>query len=537
MKLSISSLSDKSGWERAEVQIPKYDVAAMKARTEKAPVWVHFGAGNFFRGFIAALVQRLLETGDMERGIVAVSTYNRDIINQIYTPYDNLILRVLLGSDGTLEREIIGSVAEALVLEQSDPAGRQRLEEIFQNPDLQIASLTITEKGYALRDVDGELLPAVAQDIKNGPRKSVHAMGILAGLLYSRYVAGGYPLAVVSMDNCSKNGTLLENGIREVAEAWRKAGFVDGSFLAYLADESKVAYPWTMVDKITPRPDETVAQDLTGRGIVDMKPIVTAKNTYIAPFVNAERSEYLVIEDKFPAGRPPLEKAGVYFTDRETVGKTERMKVTTCLNPLHTAMSMYGCLLGYTLISEEMKDKDIVALIRRLGYVEGLPVVVNPGIISPQEFLDEVVNERLPNPFMPDAPQRIATDTSQKVGIRFGETIRSYAAQGLDLDSLVAISLSIAGWFRYLLAVDDDGRDMVVSPDPLLEELQTKLKDVIWDDPNSYNGQIRGILSNTAIFGSDLTKTPLGEKIEVIFVELLAGPGAVRKTLQKYLPK
>ena len=55
------------------------------------------------------------------------------------------------------------------------------------------------------------------------------------------------------------------------------------------------------------------------------------------------------------------------------MNKTERMKVTTCLNPLHTALAVYGCLLGYTLIRDEMKDEDLVRLIRRLGYQEGLP--------------------------------------------------------------------------------------------------------------------------------------------------------------------
>ena len=535
MKLSVSNLANKSAWEQAEIRIPGFDVPEMVARTKKNPVWLHFGTGNFFRGFIAALAQRLLENGDMESGIVAVSTYNHETIRRIYAPFDNLILRVLLGADGSFEREIIGSVAEAIALEQGDLSGWKRVEEIFQNPSLQMVSLTITEKGYALRGGDGTWLPAVEQDIKNGPERPLHVMGILTGLLYSRYRAGTHPLALVSMDNCAQNGTRLGAGIQEMAEAWKNAGFVDQGFLTYLTDESKVAYPWTMVDKITPRPDEAVAADLTRRGIADMEAIVTAKNTYIAPFVNAERPEYLVIEDKFPAGRPPLEQVGVYLTNRETVSKTERMKVTTCLNPLHTAMSVYGCLLGYTRISEEMKDRDIVALIRRLGYVEGLPVAADPGILSPLAFLDEVVQERLPNSFMPDAPQRIATDTSQKVGIRFGETIKSYVEQGLDVNSLVAIPLSIAGWLRYLLAVDDAGQDMAVSSDPLLEELQAELAGVVWNDPSSYTGQIRGILSNAMIFGSDLRQTPLADKIEEMFQELLAGPGAVRRTLQGYL--
>ena len=121
------------------------------------------------------------------------------------------------------------------------------------------------------------------------------------------------------------------------------------------------------------------------------------------------------------------------FTSRETVEKVERMKVCTCLNPLHTALAVYGCLLGYTKISDEMKDADLVKLVEIIGYKEGLPVVTDPGILSPKKFIDEVLQIRVPNPFMPDTPQRIACDTSQKLSIRFGETIKEYAASS-ELD-------------------------------------------------------------------------------------------------------
>ena len=272
-------------------------------------------------------------------------------------------------------------------------------------------------------------MPVVQADIDEGPAHARHAMSMVAALLLERFQNGAAPLAVVSMDNCSHNGEKLQASVMTVAKAWLEKGFVGQDFIDYLSDESKITFPWSMIDKITPRPHKMVEESLEKDGIEGMTPIVTSKNTFIAAFVNAERPQYLVVEDKFPNGRPALEKAGVYMTDRETVNKTERMKVTTCLNPLHTAMSVYGCMLGYTLICDEMKDADIVALIKRLGYVEGLPVVVNPGILEPKAFIDEVVEQRLPNPFMPDAPQRIATDTSQKVGIRFGETIKSYVAE------------------------------------------------------------------------------------------------------------
>ena len=177
-----------------------------------------------------------------------------------------------------------------------------------------------------------------------------------------------------------------------VAKAWAEKGYVGQDFIAYLEDESKIAFPWSMIDKITPRPHKIVEEQLVKDNIEDMEPIVTSKNTFIAAFVNAERPQYLVVEDKFPNGRPPLEKAGVYMTDRDTVNKTERMKVTTCLNPLHTAMSVYGCMLGYTLICDEMKDADIVALTPNERVERGLMINwgVQPYVVSEMKDTDKM---------------------------------------------------------------------------------------------------------------------------------------------------
>ena len=170
------------------------------------------------------------------------------------------------------------------------------------------------------------------------------------------------------------------------------------------------------------------------------------------------------------------------------------------------------------------------------GTLEGLPVVVDPGILSPRDFLNEVLEQRLPNPFIPDMPQRIATDTSLKVGIRFGETIKSYAASTeLEMSSLVGIPLAIAGWLRYLLAVDDEGKEMPVSSDPMLATLQAELTGVELGKPESCKGKLDGILTNAVLFGSDLKAAGLAEKIEGYLSELLEGPGAVRETLVKYL--
>ena len=535
MKLTLEGIKNKEQWQEAGIGLPSYDVEKVAEETKKAPVWVHFGAGNIFRIFIGGLADTLLNNQEMDKGITCVETFDFDVVDKIYKPYDNLVLAVTLKADGSTDKKVLGSLTEAVKAQSSDESQWNRLKEIFRNPGLQMISFTITEKGYALKGSDGSYFPFIVADIENGPEKAGSAMAVVCSLLYERYKAGKAPLAVVSMDNCSHNGEKLKGSVVTMAQEWLSRGFVDPGFVDYITDESQVSFPWSLIDKITPRPAESVAAELKKLGVEDMDPVITSKKTYIAPFVNAEGPQYLVIEDHFPNGRPALEKAGVYMTDRDTVNNVERMKVTTCLNPLHTALAVYGCLLGYTLIADEMGDEDLVKLVNQIGPVEGMPVVVNPGILSPEDFVREVIHDRLPNPFMPDTPQRIACDTSQKVGIRYGETIKSYVSRDGDAGKLTAIPLAIAGWCRYLLGVDDEGKAFELSPDPMLSELTEKLAGIEAGKPESYQGQLKDILSNANIFGSDLYEAGIGDKIETMFKEELAGPGAVRATLKKYL--
>ncbi len=537
MKLTLDGIrKDRAAFEAAGYRLPAFDYDTVAENTRKRPVWIHFGAGNIFRAFQANVMQNLLNEGIMDTGLIAAEGYDYEIIEKSNRPHDNLSLLATLKADNTVEKTVVGSIMESYILDSQNEEEFSRLKEIFSAPSLQMASFTITEKGYALTDAKGNVLPAIAADYEAGPEKPNSYLGKVVSLLYTRYLNGKLPIAMVSMDNCSHNGDKLYAAVTAFAKQWCDNGLAEAGFSAYVHDPKSVSFPWSMIDKITPRPDAKVEAMLAEDGIEELDAVITSKNTYIAPFVNAEECEYLVIEDSFPNGRPPLDKGGIIFTERETVDKVEKMKVCTCLNPLHTALAVYGCLLGYTLISEEMNNPLLKKFVEIVGYQEGLPVVINPGIIDPKAFIDEVVNVRIPNPFLPDTPQRIATDTSQKLAIRFGETIKAYEKNpALNTADLKLIPLVLAGWLRYLMGIDDAGNAFTPSPDPLLDAVTPYVAGFALNDEPKDLSVLDKLLSNEKIFGVDLHAVGLAELVKSYFAELSSGAGAVAAALEKYV--
>lgn len=536
MKLNARELQNRKAWEDAGFILPNFDRDAVEKATKQSPQWLHFGAGNIFRAFPAAVLQKLLNEGKMNTGLIVAEGYDYEIIDKMYRPHDNLSLLVTLKSNGTIEKNVIGSIVESLHMDETDEKDFGRLKEIFTAPSLAMISFTITEKGYSLKDSTGKYLANVASDFEAGPDSASSYIGKFTTLMYERFLKGELPVALVSMDNCSHNGTKLYEAVNEFASKWEEKGLVKAGFKAYINNKDKVSFTWSMIDKITPRPDDSVKKMLTEAGFEDVEAEVTTKKTFVAPFVNAEEPQYLVIEDHFPNGKLPLTEAGIIYTDREIVDKVEKMKVCTCLNPLHTALAVYGCLLSYTAIYKEMEDNELKRLVEIIGYDEGLPVVVNPGIIEPEDFIDEVLKVRVPNPFMPDTPQRIATDTSQKLSIRFGETIKAYqASDKLDVKDLKLIPLVLAGWCRYLMGIDDNGNEFELSPDPMLDAVCPYVKDIRLGDSGPFHDKLQPILSDERIFGLDLYKAGIAELVESYFEELVSRKGAVRATLKKYV--
>lgn len=537
--LNIKNWQDnKSEFLDAGVQLPSYDVNELKAAGKKHPVWLHIGAGNLYRTFHAEITDNLLDAGLLNAGIIAANMRSPFVIDNVYAPYNNDILMVTMCVDGSFKKRILSSTADALFASPERAEHWNKMIEYFQDSALQMVTYSITEKGYALKDTTGQLTDIAKSDIENGPDAPLTAMGRTCALLLARFNAGAAPIAMVTTDNFSQNGKHFRDSVLEISQGWLNNGFVKQDFIDYVSDEKQVSFPWSMIDRITPNPSDEVLSLLQEQGFEDIDIVSTSGGTGFSAFANTEETNYLVIEDSFPNGRPALDKAGVILCDRKTAELADTMKVTACLNPLHTCLAIMGCLFGYKRIWQEMQDQDLVALIKHLAYDEDLPVVQDPKVISPEKFVEELLYKRLPNKSLPDTPQRIACDTSQKVPIRYGHTLNSYNnAVDKNPADLTYIPLVIAGWMRYLMAVDDQGNKFELSSDPLLEMLQNSVSDIKLgnvDDVQIHNC-LQPILSNREIFTCDLYEFGLGEKIELMFAEMLTGPGAVRETIRKYI--
>lgn len=219
MKLSYQSLKSPE-WLEKGYQLPQFNLEEVAKNTQKSPAWLHLGAGNIFRAFLANLQQRLLNQGIANQGIIVAEGFDYEIIDKAYRPFNNLSLFAKLKNDHTIDKIVIGSIVESLRMDPSFQEDFARLKAIFQAPSLQMVSLTITEKGYLIKNQQGEYYPAVQADFEQGLTAPQSYIGKIVALLVERFNQGKLPLALVSMDNMSENGAKLQKVILEFAQQW-----------------------------------------------------------------------------------------------------------------------------------------------------------------------------------------------------------------------------------------------------------------------------------------------------------------------------
>jgi mannitol 2-dehydrogenase len=451
---------------------------------------VHLGVGNFHRSHQAMYVDRLLRLGEAtDWGISGVGVLPGDVrMRDALCSQDLEYTLIERRADGESSATRIGSIVEYLFAPDEIDAVIDRLA----NPTTRIVSLTITEGGYPINDVTGEFDgtdPAIVADAQPGATPST-SFGIIAMALRRRAAAGQGPFAVVSCDNVEGNGAVARRSLVDFA------ALSDPRLSAWIAEH--VPFPNSMVDRITPA---TTAADR--RWVADEFDIDDAWPVLAEPF-----SQW-VIEDDFPAGRPPLELVGVQFVN--DVRPYELMKLRL-LNACHQAIAYFGILDGQAFVDEAARDSQITDLINRYMNDEATPTLRPvPGVDL--DSYKATLHERFRNRYIRDTLARLATDGSDRIPKFVVPVVRELRAQGRRAPMSAAI---IAGWARYAeLALEDSGL-------PFSDRQRTAIAEAV----ARQRADPAGFLRNSSWFGELADDDVFSRDFGVAYRALREGAGA-----------
>ena len=421
-----------------DVPVPSYD------RTTVTPGIVHFGVGGFHRAHQAMYLDRLMTEGKaLDWGIVGVGVLPNDRrMAEVMAAQDCLYTLVVKHPDGTLEPRVVGSIVGYLFAPDDPEAVLARMVD----PATRIVSLTITEGGYHVNQVTGELDTAgLEADLEPGATPG-SAFGFIVEALRRRREAGVPPFTVMSCDNIPGNGHVARKMIAAFAR------LKDPSTADFL--ENEVRFPNCMVDRITPVTADADRAALAERfGIEDGWPVVCE------PFTQ------WVLEDDFGGVRPPYEDVGVQIV--EDVEPYEFMKLRL-LNASHQALCYLGYLDGYRYAHEVCQDKLYVDFL--LGYMdhEGTPTLPPVPGVDLDRYKHQLI-ERFANPEVRDTLARLCAESSDRIPKWLLPVVREQLAAGREIKRAVLV---VASWARYAEGVDEQGQ-----PIEVVDRLRDKLVD------------------------------------------------------------
>lgn len=463
MRLSLANLSRLP----ADIRRPAYDVASAQVGV------VHLGVGAFHRAHQAVYLDDCLARGAAGWAVCGASLRSPDT-SEALDPQDGLYTLAVRSGAGD-DLRVIGSLRRLLVAPR-DPAA---LLAAMCDPNVRIVTLTVTEKGYCHDPATGtldEAHPDIIADLAN-PSAPRSAPGFLVEALARRRAAGVAPFTVLCCDNLPANG---ETVARVVA---RFAALRDPDLGRWV--EAEVAFPCTMVDRIVPATTDADRAMVAGRlGMEDAWPVM------------AEPFTQWVVEDRFPAGRPPLEDVGAELV--ADVRPYELMKLRL-LNGSHSTLAYLGYLAGKETIADTMAEPAFQRLVARLQDEEVTSTVPAPPGADLGAY-KRALRERFANPALKHRTWQIAMDGSQKLPQRLLSPIRDRLTAGVPIGFL---ALGVAGWMRYVSGTDEKGSAIDVR-DPLAARFKAVAEAAGPDAERLADG----LLAVREVFGADLPADP-----------------------------
>lgn len=511
-------LDNRPFWQNKSVDLPQYNRQQADVKS------LCFSAGRMAYGHTGDILQDLLNRDPGVGVMVGVETYAARYCADLAAS-DYLMTQLIFGAEkGQVFPKIQGAIQSVLFVDDNPRSLTwHKLLELARNPAIQFATINAPEGVYGVVYHGGAFAEPVSAAVKRDMAEGTITSdpGKWTAFARERFNAG-LPFALVSCTNFSGNGHYTGATVRMVAQAWEEKGFAAKGFVDYLSDPARFSFPNCMIDRIAVPPDAQTQQVMDALGIVSTTVIT-------------EQTRYWVVEDLFPAGRPPFEAAeGVIMESAYAdVKKYEDMKLRI-LNMCHSLIAGLGVLLGYRGpygIYRAMQDADLRRMMERIIEIV-IRTIAHPTQMSPRDFARDTFL-RLNNPNIPDDPMRIAFNASAKMLPRFLDTYYAGQAQGMSAAELDVVLLPVAGFLRYTLGVDDAGAAYALADDPLRETLAACGQQARLGDPTSV-GAFEPLVAHTGVMGKNLLQHgDTGKRLLAMTAGMLKGPGAVRQAIRK----
>lgn len=456
------------------VRRPGYDRAGLR------PGIVHVGCGNFHRAHMAVYLDDLLNLGEgQDWAILGAGVREGDARMREALAAQDWLSTVIELEPGAHAARVIGAMTGFVPV----APGNAALIAAMADPAIRIVSLTVTEGGYYIDPETGTFSPEhpdIRRDAAN-PGAPDTVFGAIVAALRARRAAGAIPFTVMCCDNVPHNGQVTRDAVTGLCRLG------DPELADWIA--ANVAFPNSMVDRITPATGERERAMARGFGIEDAAP------------VTCEPFRQWVMEDRFPAGRPALEKVGVTFTDRVDAFETMKIRI---LNGGHAIIAYPAGLMGIDYVHEAMAEPLVRGFLDRLLTEEVLPVVPPVPGVRLGDYKALIV-ERFSNPDVGDTVRRLCLDGSNRQPKFIIPTIRDRLAAGAPVEGLVLLS---ALWCRYCFGTTDAGAP--IAPNDPNWEMLTRRAARAREEPGAW-------LAMTEVYG-DLGQDP---RIATRFAERL----------------
>jgi mannitol 2-dehydrogenase len=449
------------------------------------PGIVHFGPGAFHRAHQATYLDDLFRAGTaLDWAICDVGLLPADrAVHSAMAEQDCLFTVTTKHPDGSWTPRVVGSVVANLF----GPDDPEAVIELLATASIRAVTLTITEGGYGLDPDTGEFAPTgddIVADLADpgAPPRSV--FGHLVRGLRRRRERGHAGLTVLSCDNLPQNGDAARRALLAVARA------VDPGLEDWIG--SAVAFPNSMVDRVTPVTTMHDRAELSSRtGTEDAAPVF------------AEPFRQWVVEDRFAAGRPPLEDVGVQLVD--DVAPYELMKLRL-LNASHQVLAHLGTLRGHTYVHEALVDPAVHDVL--VGYLreEAVPTLSALPGTDVSQYLASLL-ERFGNTELADTCVRNRAHASDRMKAFLVPVVEEHRKRGRMPRRSV---LTMAAWATWVLRSARTGMPEVV--DHRSGELLAAARRLP-GDPAAF---LRAAGLPVAIFEDDALVAELGRSVRLL---------------------